>query len=233
VDLADPAARAAFFDVDGTLTTGTTLFRFLEYRLAADGHPPQAYLDERARLKAMTDAGAPRTETNRAYFSSYAGKDARRIADLAESWFRAEVESGGFFHPSSVAVLRRHQAAGEKIVLVSGSFPAPLAPVAKALAADAVLCTEPRIVSGRYTGEVSRTMIGTTKAETIRAWAERNRVSLALSTAYGDHLSDLPMLELAGDPCVIGTDPELVRRARREGWRRLPAAPEPPLLALP
>ncbi|MGW6703728.1 HAD family hydrolase [Streptomyces sp. NPDC054956] len=225
--------RAAFFDVDGTLTTATTLFRFLEYRLAADGHPPHVYRHERQRLRAMTAAGAARTETNRAHFACYAGEDAARVAALAEEWFAAELRAGDFLHEPAVTALRRHQDAGDRIVLVSGSFPAPLAPLARLLDADAVLCTEPEILAGRYTGKVALPMIGRAKADAARVWAAHHGVSLADSTAYGDHSSDLPILELTGRAGVIGGDEEMRHRARCHGWQQLPGTLPPAPLALP
>jgi HAD superfamily hydrolase (TIGR01490 family) len=228
-----PTRRAAFFDVDGTLTAGTTLFRFLEYWLAAGGHSPDVYRQQRERLRAMTASGVPRSDTNRAYFTSYAGEDAQHVAAVAESWFRAELAAGEFFNQPAVDVLRRHQGAGDLVVLVSGSFPAPLDPIVRLLKPDAVLCTRPEVVSGRYTGRVHLPMIGSTKADAIRAWATAHRVSLPVSTSYGDHPSDLPMMESTGHSAVIGTDAEMLRRARREGWQLLPAAPESSPLALP
>lgn len=224
---------AAFFDVDGTLTTATTLFRFLEYWLADSGHLPHVYRHERQRLRAMTAAGVPRTETNRASFDRYAGEDARHLDEVAERWFQAELAAGGLLHEPAVEELRRHQAAGEPVVLVSGSFPAPLRPLARLLGVDAVLCTEPEIVGGRYTGRVPRPMISRAKADAVRRWAEAEGVSLALSTGYGDHPSDLPMLELTGSAGVVGADPRMRHHARRRGWAQLPGPPPPPPAPLP
>ncbi|MET9149836.1 HAD-IB family hydrolase [Streptomyces griseoflavus] len=227
------APGAAFFDVDGTLTTGTTLFRFLRYRFAAEGRPPQAYTQERQRLRAMTEAGVCRSLTNRAYFAGYAHLSASYVRDLAEEWFRAELATGGFLHAAAVAELRRHQAAGEPVVLVSGSFPALLAPLARLLGVDAVLATQPKIVRGHYTGDAAVTMIGSTKAEAVRSWSAGHGVEPAATTAYGDHASDLPMLRAAGRGVVVGGDREMRAVAAREGWRLLPAAPEAPPQRLP
>ncbi|MFC4606532.1 HAD family hydrolase [Streptomyces maoxianensis] len=224
-----PPAVAAFFDVDGTLTTGTTLFRFLEYRLAADGFPPSAYRGARQRLKAMTAVGVPRAVTNRAYFENYANLTEARVAAVAEDWFRAELRQGGFFNPAAVAAFRSHAAAGDLTVLVSGSFPACLAPMARYLGADLVLCSQPEIRDGRYTGAVHAPMIGVEKASAVRRLVAERAVSAAHSWAYGDHDSDLPLLELVGFPVVVGDeDRVLADRAARLGWRRLPGAAVPP-----
>ncbi|MEU3849869.1 HAD-IB family hydrolase [Streptomyces sp. NPDC029554] len=224
---------AAFFDVDGTLTTGTTLFRFLEYRFAVEGRPPQAYTEERQRLRAMTEAGVCRSRTNRAYFASYARLGVSYVADLAEDWFRTELESGGFLHDSAVAALRGHQAAGEPVVLASGSFPALLAPLARLLDVDAVLATEPETLLGHYTGDATVTMIGATKADAVRSWCAEHGIDPAAATAYGDHVSDLPMLRATGRGVVVGGDRELRAVAARQGWRLLPAPPAAPPLRLP
>ncbi|GHG99354.1 HAD family hydrolase [Streptomyces rubradiris] len=219
---------AAFFDVDGTVTNVTCMFRFLEYRLAAEGHPPSVYRHERQRLKAMTAAGVPRTETNRASFASYAGADVRAVARLAEDWFRAELRSGPFFNEHVVDALRRHQREGHLVVLVSGSFRACLAPVARHLGADIVVCSEPETADGRYTGRVTAPMIGVAKAEAVRALAARGALDLAASTAYGDHVSDLPLLRLTGRAVVVGDDPVMRELARLNGWPRWPRTPADP-----
>ncbi|WAZ22770.1 HAD-IB family hydrolase [Streptomyces cinnabarinus] len=209
---------AAFFDVDGTVINVTSMFRFLEFRLAAEGHPPSAYRYERQRLKAMTAAGVPRAETNRAYFASYAGADVRAIAALAEEWFRAELDRGDFFNEQVVETLRAHQRAGDLIVLVSGSFRGCLAPIARYLDADIVVCSDPATAHGRYTGRVERPMIGEAKAEAVRTLTTTARLDLTASTSYGDHSSDLPLLRLTGRAVVVGEDPEMREQARRYGW---------------
>ena len=209
---------AAFFDVDGTVINATSMFRFLEFRLAAEGHPPSAYQHERQRLKAMTAAGVPRSETNRAYFASYAGADVRAVAALAEEWFRAELDRGGFYNDQVVEALRAHRRAGDLIVLVSGSFRDCLAPIARHLDADVVLCTDPETAHGQYTGRVARPMIGEAKAEAIHALTDRAALDLTASTSYGDHVSDLPLLRTTGRAVVVGEDPEMREQARRHNW---------------
>ncbi|KUP98197.1 HAD family hydrolase [Thermobifida cellulosilytica] len=226
-------AIAAFFDVDGTLTTVTSIFRFLEYRMAAEGRPPEAYRRERQRLRAMTAAGVPRLETNRAYFANYRGSSVSAIAALAERWFRTELELGGFFNEHVLAALREHRAAGHLVVLVSGSFRACLDPIARHVGADVVLCSEPETESGRYTGRIHRPMIGEAKSAAVRELARRRRIHLPSSAGYGDHASDLPLLHAVGRATVVGDDPAMRELAVRNGWRLLPGAASPRPLPLP
>ena len=226
--------RIAFFDVDGTLTTGTTLFRFLRHYLAAQGHPPQEYERRRGVLKAMTESGTPRERTNLAYVENYRGADLDTVNGLAREWFAAELRQGGFLNPRALAALRRHRRAGDLTVLVSGSIPACLDPISDYLGTDETHCTVPEVVDGRYTGRVTGPpMIGATKADTLRAAAGTHGIPLDRCTAYGDHDSDLPMLRAAGSAAVVGGDGRLRALARSYGWGLLPGAPLPPPVPLP
>ncbi|MER7725101.1 HAD-IB family hydrolase [Streptomyces sp. NPDC096323] len=216
---------AAFFDVDGTLTNVTSMFRFLEYRLAAEGHPPSVYRDERQRLSAMTAAGVPRTETNRAYFASYAGAGVQAVDRLAEDWFQAELRSGGFFNEHVTAALHEHRRRGDLIAMVSGSFRACLAPIARHLDVAVVLCSEPEVEGGRYTGRLDTPLIGTAKAEALHELTALRALDLDASASYGDHVSDLPMLRLTGRAVVVGDDPVMREHAGRNGWAVWPHTP--------
>ncbi|MFC9295192.1 HAD family hydrolase [Streptomyces sp. NPDC057011] len=231
--------RAAFFDVDHTLTTSVGLFRFLSYWYAATGRPPHHYVRERQRFKAMTAAGIRREDTNRAYFGLYAGVDRALIEGLARDWFTAELAAGGHFNEPVLTALHDHREAGDLVVLVSGSFPALLEPLAEQVGAHHILCSEPEVhpVTDTYTGRLVRRphqpMIGQAKADAVRLFAAAHRIDLAASTAYGDHVSDVPMMEAAGRAVRVGCDPTLRQLGARAGWGYLPGAPDPHPLPLP
>jgi len=225
--------RLAFFDVDGTLTTGTTIFRFLRYYLAVQGHGPHVYEQRRRQLKAMTAAGVPREATNRAYFTSFRDADAARVTHLARVWFEAELAHGGLLNQSAVDALDRHKSRGETVVFISGSFPAVLLPLAELLGVTDVRATAPEIADGRYTGKVLSTpMIGAAKVGAAQQAALSHRTSLADCYAYGDHPSDLPLLNAVGTPVVVAGDAWLDQHARLHRWTVLPGAPEPPEIPL-
>ncbi len=127
-----------------------------------------------------------------------------------------------------MAALREHQRNGDIVILVSGSFPALLAPVADHLGTDETWCTSPEILAGRYTGRLAGLpMIGLRKADAVIMSATAYGTDPRNCVAYGDHSSDLPMLEAVGDAVVIGGDEDLPERARRRGWRLLPTLPAP------
>jgi HAD superfamily hydrolase (TIGR01490 family) len=218
---AGPGRAAAFFDVDETLITVISMFRFLAHDLAARGEPPPAYEGAMARLAALKAAGLPREETNRAFYRNFAGRRAADLAASGSAWFEGELARGGLFRAPVLDALRAHARRGDLTVLVSGSFPPCLEPVRRYAGADLLVCSRPQVAAGRYTGVLTEPVIGAEKARALRRIAATHGICLAGSTAYGDHTSDLPLLEAVGHPVVVGEDPALGRIADQRGWRRL------------
>jgi hypothetical protein len=73
-----------------------------------------------------------------------------------------------------------------------------------------------------FNGEPAGLFIyGAGKARAIEQLAAREGIDLAVSYAYSDSQSDLPMLRLVGHPVVVNPDAELRRIAREEGWEVL------------
>ncbi|MDX3537098.1 HAD-IB family hydrolase [Streptomyces sp. MB09-01] len=217
----DQARRTAFFDVDETLITVKSMFRFLRFHLRAQGAPDSAYEEAAGNLRRRAAEGVPREVTNREYYGLYAGCSVEEVAREGRAWFAQELAAGGLFHPPVLDALREHRSAGDRTVLVSGSFPACLDPVAAHVGADAVLCSRPEIKDGRYTGELTVAVIGEAKAVAAEADMRDTGADPADCHAYGDHASDLPLLTAVGHAHVIGDDPVLAERGADSGWHRL------------
>ena len=71
---------------------------------------------------------------------------------------------------------------------------------------------------GRYTGQLEFYAYGPHKADAIREMAVNEGIDLANSYAYSDSITDLPMLELVGNPVAVNPDRELTRIAREREW---------------
>lgn len=222
---ARPSA-VAFFDVDDTLVADKTIFSFLAHYFAATGRHPDDYSRARNELRCMTDAGVPREAVNRAYYRIYAGTTAPELVRHGTCWFADQMAGGEFFHPPVLAALREHVKAGDEVVLVSGSFFPCLEPIARYVGAAAVIGTELLLSAadaGRFSGKIVRPMIGAAKADAVAAHAAKRDAELADCHGYGDHASDLPLLQAVGHPVVVGGDPLLTQHVARVGGRRLPA----------
>ncbi|WP_229826389.1 HAD family hydrolase [Nocardiopsis terrae] len=224
------ARTGAFFDVDETLIPVKSMFDFLAFRLAELGRPPSAYAESAAELRELAASGVPREEINREYYRLYRGASEQELMASGRRWFATRAAVPGFFLEGSVLALRGHLADGAHVVLLSGSFAPCLEPLARALGATAFRGTRPLVADGRLTGEVERPMIGPAKGEAVHEYAQQHGLDPAWSHAYGDHISDLPMLEAVGHPHVRADgDPALLGHASQRGWPRVhdpaPATP--------
>jgi HAD superfamily phosphoserine phosphatase-like hydrolase len=107
--------------------------------------------------------------------------------------------------------------------MVSGSFPAVLTHLARRLGVRHLLATTLEVADGRYTGKIlAPQTIGAGKALAIKQFLAGNGGHAEMCHAYGDDLSDLPMLEGVGHPTVVRGDPALEAHAKAMGWRILP-----------
>ncbi len=221
------ARTAAFSDVDETLIRVKSMFRFLEFYLRRRGEPQATYERLTGELRQAALRGAPRSDINRRYYRLLRGESARHLAVAGRRWFAAEWQelAEGLYVPEVEEALAAHRKAGRALVLVSGSFFAPLDPIAADVGAETVLATRPVIRRGDLTGEVLAPMIGETKGRAVHLTAPVAGLDLAGSWAYGDHSSDLPMLRAVGHPVAVGDDPELAAHAAAPGWARLLLGP--------
>jgi HAD superfamily hydrolase (TIGR01490 family) len=210
----------AFFDVDQTLISIKSMFSFQDFWFAATGDDEgrEAFWQEMTGLRA---AKASRETLNRRYYAHFAGRSVDAVADLANAWFnRLAVTTEGLFHPPVVAALFRHQEHNQDPVLVSGSFPALLSPIAARLGVHHILATSMEVSNGLYTGGILPPQtIGQGKALAIERFLDRAGSPAAGCYAYGDDISDLPMLNAVGCPVVVrGDSVELEALAARRGW---------------
>ena len=132
-----------------------------------------------------------------------------------------EREARPGFHHEMVETLRQHQRDGHTVVLVSGTFNDLLTMIAEGLGVRYTVGTILEMVNGRYTGHTQGALcFGQEKARRILTFLKREglEVDLASSYAYADRVYDLPMLELVGHPVVVHPDKPLRRQAIARGW---------------
>ncbi|CAM5786720.1 HAD family hydrolase [Cellulomonas persica] len=210
----------AFVDVDETLLTINSMGGFLVAHERARGRSSDEVAALLAEIAAL-DVGGDRDAVSRAYYATFAGARADDLRTLGEQWFAGL--AADVLHPQVADELAALRAAGTFLVLVSGAPGATVAPVARAVGADAWFATVQEERDGLLTGVASDTIVGERKADVVRHVVRERGVWSAACVAYGDHASDLPMLEAVGTGVVVGDDPVLTAAAERHGWRTLPA----------
>src|SRR5690349_9044010 len=145
------------------------------------------------------------------------GWDQERIKEIVRETLE-EVLSP-IIYAEAAELIEQHHAEGRKTVIISSSPIETVEPLGEYLGVDAVIATRARLDDdGRYTGDLELYAYGPHKADAIREMAVTAGIDLARSYAYSDSITDLPMLELVGNPVVVNPDRDLLRVARDREW---------------
>lgn len=215
--------RAAFFDVDGTVVAGDIVRYGIEIRTMDRTRLGRlawtlGFLPRVPWLLAL-DAWR-RSAFQRSFYRLYRGLAADELERRAAALFQAYIEPRIF--PDAVERIERHRARGDRVVLITGSIEAIVAPLAEHLGISSVIAPRLAVDNGRLTGELEEPPIaGERKAEKLAAFAAENGIDLGASVAYGDSADDLPMLELAGRAGVVNPRGRLLDHAVARGWEIL------------
>jgi HAD superfamily hydrolase (TIGR01490 family) len=217
--------RFAFFDVDETLIGTKSMFSFRAFFHRQTLGPELGRLAEDEAQLGMLELlarGAGRLEVNRHFYRTLQGKSHAAVCACARDWYAQQREAPGFFVQPVLERLRAHQAQGVEVALVSGSCAEILVPLAQDLGVRHLLVTQLETLGGALTGEVvGMPAIGVGKRLLVERFLQHAQADPADCFAYGDHLSDLPMLELVGHPVVVVRDDDLVTLARSRRWALL------------
>jgi HAD superfamily hydrolase (TIGR01490 family) len=217
---ADPTA-AAFFDVDNTMIRGASIY-FFGKGMAGRGLVTTGDLlrfgwqQLRFRVRGKEDLAAV-AEAREKALSLVAGKSVADIVAFGEEIYdelmAERIWSG------TRALAQTHLDAGQRVFLVTAT-PVELARIiARRLGLTGALGTVAEVEDGLYTGRlVGEPLHGPSKAEAVKALAEREGLDLARCTAYSDSVNDIPMLSAVGHAVAINPDTGLRAHARQSGW---------------
>jgi len=151
------------------------------------------------------------------------------MLSLTAGWDRAEVRSivqralhetiEPIIYREALDLMERHREAGDSVYLVSAAPEEIVLPLADLLGVDGAVASVAEVDGeGRYTGRMASYAYGPAKAVAVRRLAEGEGIDLALSTAYSDSATDVPMLEAVGHAVAVNPDRALARIARERGW---------------
>lgn len=211
---------AAFFDLDRTLISGASAFPFAveAWRAGLVTNREIARWGVAAFTFLLTgDKGDDVSENARSEFlGKVAGVSVEALDAVAREMLPNLVND---IRPESKKLLGMHHDAGRETWIVSASPQRIVEPLAQALGMNGAIGTRGKVVDGHYTDQLDGPFVyGEGKAEAIRSLAEVHGYDLALSYAYSDSISDLPMLEAVGHPVAVNPDGELERIAYERGW---------------
>ena len=213
--------RIAFFDVDNTLTRGSTLYflgRGMYNRGFFNKRDIGAWVLANIRFR-MT--GTEKTEViqrfQKAATDFIAGHDVSDIRQIGEEIY-SEFVSPSIWQ-GTMAIAKKHLEEGDEVWLVTAS-PEDFADlICEKLGFTGAIGTKAEIKDGKYTGGLIGNLLhGVEKSKAVTALAKERGIDLKQCFAYSDSHNDLPLLNAVGNPRAINPDAKLRIIAFSSGW---------------
>ena len=213
---------AAFFDLDKTIIATSSTIAF-SHELQVEGMLTRVDTLRTAYAQFLfMIGGADARQTSRlrdAIAETITGWEAAKVTKIVEETVEQHIDP--VVYEEAVSLIRRHQANGRDIVIVSASGAEIVKPIARLLGATSFIASEMEVVDGKYTGKIGFYAFGPQKAKAIRDLAKEKGYDLKRSYAYSDSISDLPMLDSVGFGYAVNPDRAMKRAASEHGWGTL------------
>ena len=213
--------RIAFFDVDNTLTRGSTLY-FLGKGMYERGFFTKrdigAWVLANIRFR-MT--GTEKSEVIARFQKSatdfIAGHKVDEIRKIGEEIYTEFVSPS--LWEGTMAIAQRHLNAGDEVWLVTASPQDFAELIAKKLGFTGALGTQTETKDGKYTGNLIGPLLhGKEKASAVIKLTNERKINIKECFAYSDSHNDLPLLNTVGHPNAINPDAKLRIISFSSGW---------------
>jgi putative phosphoserine phosphatase/1-acylglycerol-3-phosphate O-acyltransferase len=211
---------AAFFDFDGTLIDGYSASALYAHRFRNFEIGPAEMLHTlRATLgDTLSEDGFEELLVRGIH--GWTGRTPEDVAELGERLFAGGI-AGTLFH-DAWRIVKAHQRQDHTIIIATSATRFQVAPLARELGIDHVLCTELESEGGLLTGRLAgRTLWGPGKVAAIEAFAKRESLGLADAFGYANGDEDVEFLASVGHPHAVNPQPTLGNAAERQGWPML------------
>jgi HAD superfamily hydrolase (TIGR01490 family) len=212
-----PPRIGAFFDMDKTLiaeNSGSLYMRYRYQRGEISGveliKGIGAYIQYKLGILDIRNW----TKTMMVQFR---GQSEAELEAEALKWFDELVVQT--IYPEAEALVRKHEAEGHIVAIVSGATRFVVQPLARRLGIEHLLYTRLEVEDGCFTGRVIEPIcFEEGKIYWLQQFIEEHGIDLAKSWFYTDSITDLPLLDLVGHPVATNPDPLLYRAAVRRRW---------------
>ena len=145
----------------------------------------------------------------------------KRLADFqkgSDNFYKSYLKP--HLAPGILSRVHFHKEEGHLLVLISGSVRYLLEPVVRDLEFDHLLCTDLEVdKNGLMTGKPADLVcVDHNKKILALKLAQQLELDLEKSYAYGNHHSDLPLLETVGNPHAVEPNSILEKIAHHRSW---------------
>ena len=213
--------RIAFFDVDNTITRGSTLY-FLGKGMYNRGFFTKrdigAWVLANIRFRMTgTEKSEVISRFQKAATDFIGGHDVKEIRIIGEQIY-SEFVSPSIWQ-GTIELAKEHLSSGDEVWLVTASPEDFANLIAERLGFTGAIGTKAEIKDGKYTGDLNGKLLhGKEKAIAITELTKVRGINLKDCFAYSDSHNDLPLLSAVGHPRAINPDAKLRIIAFAQSW---------------
>ncbi|MBA3534550.1 MAG: HAD-IB family hydrolase [Ardenticatenales bacterium] len=218
--------RIAIFDLDGTLLAGRVWPAFIKHHFSQKVHRHEAgaYLVRNVARYLLYKGGLVSRSVvwevfGKEIITMLRGMDDARATPILETIYHKEISK-----QLDPMLLERWESLGKQgfsRFIISGSPDPLLKIIGKHLEATAAFGTLPEKRAGRYTGQIVGSLCSDQeKARRLTEYLAQQSwdIDWAASYSFADSFSDLPILQLVGNPTAVRPDSELYAYAQAATW---------------
>jgi HAD superfamily hydrolase (TIGR01490 family) len=217
--------KLTLFDLDHTLIPTDSDYEWGVFTTALGWNDAADFACQNDAFYAQYKAGTLDIHTY-VRFATHAIRQQGAIKSEAghADFMRAVVQKA--IQPQALDLVRRHQAAGDRVVIVTATNEFVTRPIAAAFdVPDLIAINLQRDpATGWFTGEIDGTpSFREGKVARVQEWLASHQLDWAdvESTFYSDSINDLPLLEHVTHPIATNPDDRLRAIALDRGWRIL------------
>lgn len=216
--------RLALFDLDHTLLPLDSDYEWGEFTTRIGWTDPQEFSRRNAEFYAHYQAGTLDIHDYVRFAIEAVRRHGPQEADAAHARFMQEVITPAI-RPAALELLRQHQRAGDRVLIITATNEFVTRPIAQALGVQELLATElERGADGWFTGEIrGEPNMREGKVRRMAQWLAGQQLGWddVHSTFYSDSTNDVPLLEQVNEPVATNPDARLRALAQERGWRTL------------
>ena len=216
-ELPDGPEIGALFDFDGTIISGYSAVTFFQEQIKRGQLSPRDFVELLSVMGSFGIGilGFPALMLAASQFLRGVREDS--YASFGEDVFKSHIARQ--IYPETRALVEAHLRKGHTVAIISSATPYQVAPAARDLDIEHVLCTELQVEEGMFTGGVVRPIcFGSGKVIAAESLARNYKIDLDRSFFYSDSTDDIELLERVGNPRPLNPSNRLLAIAEERGW---------------
>lgn len=208
----------AIFDLDNTLLAGDSDYLWGVFLTEQGIVDREAYEKENERFyQEYAEGRLDIYEWLRFSLKPLAENEPEQLFRWREQFIQEKIKP--LISQAAKDLIKKHQDADDVLLIITATNAFVTQPIAEILDIHHLIATDPEVVDGRFTGEVSGIpSFREGKVERLQHWLKLQQQDLAGSSFYSDSHNDLPLLERVDHPVAVDPDDVLRNHAQTQGW---------------